>query len=644
MGANTSSNEYGRVFIITDKDSYKAGDTINGTVYIKMDKPLPGGAVLKLKFKGWEKTRWIDELTLRSGQNIFYRNSVQLYNWPKGSVINCEDFSFPFCLKTHVTIPGTFIYVGKGDESNVYAEIRYKIKTEISPHLDDIPKIKNHTMVVIRENYDNYRENLYKETSLACNTCFCVNQGVSKLGCQFEQSTYLAGDTADLIVAVDNSGCGLAVDAIEAKFIQTISLLSSGGAVRNIQKTLLKKDFGKVDPYLKKVGKDANKIALKLAGEKPFEPSTSGDIITCKYDLMVKCQMAGPCMQAEPKVKANVFLYPTPLQDFGKLQAPQGFAPRLMPQYAFALSSENQYANKDGSQAVLTMRAPGHVGMQPLMPPPVHQNQVMPVIMMQTPPMNQIPIPGPLENQPLMQNQMNQPPQMMNEQPQINSQPQINQQPQMMNQQPQMMNQESQIVNQQPQMNNNQQPQVPIMNHQPQLMNQQVPMMNQQPQMANQQPQTMNQQPLMIKQQPQMMNQQPQIMNQQPQMMNQQPQIMNQYSQMMNQQPQMVNQQPQMMNQQPQFMNQQPQMMNQQTQIMNQQHQMMNHQPQMMNQKPQIMYQQPQMINLQPQMMNQIPQMMNQQVPMMNQQMPMMNQQPMMMNQQPVPQMIYNTK
>ena len=58
---------------------------------------------------------------------------------------------------------------------------------------------------------------------------------------------------------------------IEAKFIQTISLKDNKDKVRNIQKTLLKENFGRVEPLMKRVGKDADKIALKLAAkEKPF--------------------------------------------------------------------------------------------------------------------------------------------------------------------------------------------------------------------------------------------------------------------------------------------------------------------------------------------------------------------------------------
>ena len=210
MGGN-SSHEYGKIHVATEKDTYKAGDTISGNVYLKMEKALPKGGVLMLKFKGWEKTKWSENLFDQTGLNVFYRNSVQLYNWPHGSNIDCESFTFPFSLKTDVTIPGTYLFKGTDENEDVSAEIRYTIKAEISPHNASIPNIKNHTQVVIRENYDNYKEDLYKETTLACVTCYCMSQGVSKLGCQFEQHTYVAGDTANLLVAVDNISCGLAV-------------------------------------------------------------------------------------------------------------------------------------------------------------------------------------------------------------------------------------------------------------------------------------------------------------------------------------------------------------------------------------------------------------------------------------------------
>ena len=151
MGGS-SSHEYGKIHIFPDKETYKAGDTITGNVYVKMEKAIPKGGVLVLKFKGWEKTKWSENLSSYNGVNVFYRNRVDLYQWPHGSNIELDSFKFPFSLKTDPNIPGTFFF--KNDDG-VYAEILYKIKAEINPHNNGIPKMKYTTKVVIRENYDN---------------------------------------------------------------------------------------------------------------------------------------------------------------------------------------------------------------------------------------------------------------------------------------------------------------------------------------------------------------------------------------------------------------------------------------------------------------------------------------------------------
>ena len=572
MGSSSSS-EHGKIYIATEKDAYKAGETISGKVYIQMEKPVPNGGTLFLKFKGWEKTKWSENLFDQIGLNVFYRNSVQLYNWPMGSKIDCESYTFPFSLKTEPTIPGSFLFKGNDNECG---EIRYTLKAEIIMHNKSLPKMKNHSQVVIRENYDSYKDDLYKETSLNCVTCYCMSQGTTKLGCQFEQYVYVSGENADLVVAIDNSTCGLPVDAIEAKFIQTITLKDNKGKVKELKKTLLKQDFGRVEPYTKQVGPTANKIALPLISKeknnKPFEPTTSGDIIVCKYELKVKCQMSGSCLQAEPFVISNVFLYPTALADFGKVEAPPGFNPHVMPVYEFSLSPENQYSNKDGTQPSIKSRTMGAtIQSPPQMPGNYNPNQVVPVNNTDNQPLLANQQPTPQQQQPMPQQQQPMPQQ---QQPIPQQQQPIPQQQPMPQQQQPIPQQQQPILQQQQPIPQQQQPipqqQQPIPQQQQSMMYQQ-PMMNQQPQMMNQQPQMMNQQPMMYKQ-PQMMNQQP-IMYQQPQMMNQQP-MMYQQPIMMNQQP-MMYQQPMMMNQQPMMMNQQPMMMNEQAMIMKEEMMMM---------------------------------------------------------------------
>jgi hypothetical protein len=61
--ASKHYNEYGDVYVRTDKPYYFPGDLVTGTVCIKITKPGFPGNVLTIKVKGYEKLHWKEYVT-----------------------------------------------------------------------------------------------------------------------------------------------------------------------------------------------------------------------------------------------------------------------------------------------------------------------------------------------------------------------------------------------------------------------------------------------------------------------------------------------------------------------------------------------------------------------------------------------------
>lgn len=107
------NNNYGSIYVQTEKPFYFAGDMVNGYVYLNIMTFFPGSAV-HLKIKGHESCYFKERKTRtreyyqngqkktdievyyidHHGRNYFFCHRIQLYSW--GSGIRVGQFQLPF--------------------------------------------------------------------------------------------------------------------------------------------------------------------------------------------------------------------------------------------------------------------------------------------------------------------------------------------------------------------------------------------------------------------------------------------------------------------------------------------------------------------------------------------------------------------
>jgi hypothetical protein len=67
------------VFIQVNQPFYFAGDTIQGQVLLYLTEPISAREI-KLKFKGWESVRWIEERVLNEQERQNIQNNLIWHN------------------------------------------------------------------------------------------------------------------------------------------------------------------------------------------------------------------------------------------------------------------------------------------------------------------------------------------------------------------------------------------------------------------------------------------------------------------------------------------------------------------------------------------------------------------------------------
>ncbi|CAD8183110.1 unnamed protein product [Paramecium octaurelia] len=198
MGNSHKKSDYGVIAILTEKPFYFAGDLVRGeqSFVIQVIKEIS----LNLQFKGKRQP---------SGRREVVRNK-ELIKGQINSILNHLNwivyFSFPILIASKsswIILPQKSIRLWLDmikSESKIYIYITKQTKY--------YKQIGIHGQRPIKQ--DVVGQQLESTTNLT--TCCCKNQGSSRVKSFCKTNHYLPGDTAQIIIEVDNSNCYLNID------------------------------------------------------------------------------------------------------------------------------------------------------------------------------------------------------------------------------------------------------------------------------------------------------------------------------------------------------------------------------------------------------------------------------------------------
>ncbi|EAS01748.1 arrestin (macronuclear) [Tetrahymena thermophila SB210] len=390
MGNNSSSSSYanGGIYIQTDQPFYIAGDTVTGKVHISIQESFPAN-VLSLKIKGYESSYWEEKkkksnkiggkyhtqtyYKFHTGKNTFFSHQFPLYIWSNFSYMPAGQFTFPFQFKLMDTLPGSYYENGTYKGCEYKAAIKYKVKVEISS--SNNKKLKNKQDLIIREPLKTQVASQYQEDVVKPKTWCCISQGQSQIKCHFERNSYMPGETAHMLVDIDNSQCNLQIKNLKCSLNKRLKLTSNSGKSRTIKKEICSRDFEGLAAHQTATQNNRRNCEINLIRnkDKVIQPSTTGKLVSCEYNLNISTNFNGCiCCSDEPEVTVPITIISPPPSNYGQIQPPPNWNPQVFEVKTFAFSSDYMYSKN----------SPPPPGMSNNinMPPPPPMNPVPPLM------------------------------------------------------------------------------------------------------------------------------------------------------------------------------------------------------------------------------------------------------------------------
>lgn len=365
MGADGSKGKryqeaarYGQIYVQTDNSTYFGGETVTGRIYLNLLIPYPGNQLF-LKFKGKEavhfvhqrqenyhtrengqqvtKTRYIDELYEEKHDVI--KMMVPIYSW---ATLMPGQYTIPFAFMLPSHLPSSFFQEGY----RYLASISYRLEAVLEPSFKHEPRLKSKQNFVVRQPVKNAQQGTSHEVQTPLKTCCCCAKGSNILKAQFEKNFYAPGETAQVIMQLNNSDSTINNSRLSFTLKQRVNL-TARGKTESKNFTKVQRDLpgiqagGQSDSSLIAInlphftGGDYSKIKaynmtqylLNLKEDNSIlNPATRGRLITSEYYLEVSAPMDG-CCAPTPSISTPIEIY-YPEFKFTPVTMPANWAPQ----------------------------------------------------------------------------------------------------------------------------------------------------------------------------------------------------------------------------------------------------------------------------------------------------------------------------
>lgn len=115
------------------------------------------------------------------GENVLYSNFTVLHDFPNGAVARGH-YSFPFVLRLHNYLPGSF----REEGVSYSGRISYRLRAQVAAKGEIV--FLNEREVIIKERPKEEPHAMYGELSVQPTTCCCIEQGRSSIRCFFQST------------------------------------------------------------------------------------------------------------------------------------------------------------------------------------------------------------------------------------------------------------------------------------------------------------------------------------------------------------------------------------------------------------------------------------------------------------------------
>jgi len=389
MGSTTSkgkkyqdTSKYGDIYVQTDQKTYQSGDTVTGTIYINLISDYPGNQLF-LKFKGieavyfveWRKKGDLYMNEFHSTGHCMLKKSIPIYSYNNSSA---GQFTIPFSFMVPHGLPASFYQHGH----RYLGKIEYKLEAYIQPTDPSVPKLKYKQPLILREIVKPQIGDLLTDVKRELTSC-CNPKGFTSIKVNFEKNFYCPGETARVIIEVDNSEAKLKNLKVVFALKQRLVLFAGGRT--------FSKDLAKVEQELPAVKKgtktDFGSVSIVLPRfpnendyKRDFDESNitqnlllgfkeTNDVITStvhgkklfsEFILEVSCPTSG-CWATVPTAECKIGIV-APEFELPLVTAPPNWNPSSLQ----AVKVVFPYADPDAQKDSMPSNTTGNNMVQPL--------------------------------------------------------------------------------------------------------------------------------------------------------------------------------------------------------------------------------------------------------------------------------------
>ena len=310
MGGKSSNkciSEYGQLGTQTDHGIYRAGETVEGNVYLLVNKAFPINGI-EIRLKGKEEARYRTghgkHKQIHRGEHVCCDYKAQLVAI-KENILMPGQYQFPFTFILPDSLPGTFHYESrrvKGDISYELQASTIVIEKSISPLVYFLP-------FQVQEQLPSATINQKQSKILQVSGC-CSSPGFTTLHYQLDKNYLNTTDNIKIMVELDNKSCTARIKGIGLTIMQRLSLKSSPDAiVKQKEKKVYVTDVEAIVPA---AGATNQGIIFEAAIPAKYSqmPTTGGQLVHCNYSAVISLRYGGCCKRGESTEFALLMHYP----------------------------------------------------------------------------------------------------------------------------------------------------------------------------------------------------------------------------------------------------------------------------------------------------------------------------------------------
>ncbi|KDO28330.1 hypothetical protein SPRG_06569 [Saprolegnia parasitica CBS 223.65] len=283
----------GSIAIIVDKPHYISGEVVSGSLQVDVLEPIECNEVVVV-ISGKEKVHWSETHDVGSGDDRrsvtrtfssshrFLNQAIVLYSAQHH--ISPGQYIYPFQYQLPIGLPGTF---DNQCHDGVDARVQYSIKGRLRVDGFFSRDVKRRQTFIVYAQLAGYVAPSVAEKTQVVRFLCCFRQGTCYLRVGMDKNMYTPGDVPMILCDIRNESAK-DVRRMRCELVRIVDVMADRKH-RTLQKTICGATFPGVA------------AGAQLSQPQPFQllshgealyPSTRGNLVGCRYEIRVTCDIA----------------------------------------------------------------------------------------------------------------------------------------------------------------------------------------------------------------------------------------------------------------------------------------------------------------------------------------------------------------